>query len=82
MINQHLLWMIKDRSNPFMLDNKEFISKFRLSKSATEFLCECIKPFMKENIKGYAREIQVCIEYLNKTFTSLACYMPVIYTPM
>lgn len=53
-------WNLKDREDPFHLNERAFINKFRLNRDAAKFLCNELKPYlMDSSANGYSIEIQV-----------------------
>lgn len=59
--NSLAFWRLVDRSNPFNLEEKAFITDFRLSKDAAMHLISSVKPHMRAGVNGYSVEMQVFI---------------------
>lgn len=53
-------WRLRDRDNPFEIEDSQFVEKFRLSKAATLDLCREIETKINVAQNGYAIEMQVC----------------------
>ena len=58
------LWRLRDRENPFTMENKRFIKNFRLSKDAVRDLCEEMRPHFDTTESGYSIEMQICKMFL------------------
>ena len=54
--------ILVDRSDPFAMTDKEFKSKFLLTKYAVKDLCDELRPVLLPSSKVYSVELQVQIQ--------------------
>lgn len=59
---------LKDQHNPFDLRENDFIRRFRLSRDATLWLIEELRPHINIGNSGYSLELQVLYYCYYKTF--------------